>query len=125
MYTSSQESIQHKGSITCALKNLLLQPWLKKKAFTYVNSNKLLEAEIIAQNIIHNNPYMIWSYYILGKVQRKRQEYDLALNNYNRAISLEPYTAYFITERDACIKEVEREREREREREKQKPCKNN
>ncbi len=97
-----------------AIKNIALQPFLKKKAFLLCNTNQLLEAENLAQSIIANNPYMAWAYYILGRVQRKRKELDLALENYEKAINLEPSAEYFVKEREACLAERERERERER-----------
>ncbi len=93
------------NSSSTTLKNIALQPFLKKKAFALCNTNQLLEAENIAQSIIVNNPYMAWAYYIIGRVQRKRGELELALENYQKSINLEPSTIYFVKEYEACLTE--------------------
>ncbi len=98
----------YKSSSYQTLKNILFQPFIKKKAFALVNAKQFAKAEVLAQRVIANNPYMAWAYYILGRVQWNQGEHDAAIENVQKAIKIEPTTAYFIKYYNACVKKAMR-----------------
>ncbi len=80
-----------------SLKNIILQPLLKKKAFHLCNTGQIYEAEGIALSFILNNPYISWSYYILGKINAQQGKKELAIANLQKAIDIDPYITYYRT----------------------------
>ncbi len=93
-----------KPSVFYALRNLICQIPLKKKAFSLCNTGKIYEAECIGLSYTSNNPYISWGYYILGKVYWKQGKQELALQNLNKAIEIDPHITYYRVFAESCKK---------------------
>ncbi len=89
------------------IRNILMQPLLKKKAFALFQKKRFQKAESIARSFIANNPHVAWSYYILAKVQWSRKARISALRCIEKAIALEPNTQYFIKLKDKYLAKME------------------
>jgi tetratricopeptide (TPR) repeat protein len=65
------------------------------KALEALEAGDKQRAEELARNIINRNPQNADAYYVLARVQYDRDEYDKAINNFNKAVQNDNSNAEF------------------------------